>query len=174
MNKKPHTTTPESSPKAAAAEEQIRALADEAAHWKDLALRGQADMENLRKRTQLEIEKANKYATAGFAKGVLAVADSLRQALACARQEQEPNAAFLKNLLQGIEMTQAQLNELLKANGIEKMEGLGKVFDPHLHKVIQEVADNAHPKGTILQELQAGYTIGGDRVLREALVVVSK
>ena len=54
------------------------------------------------------------------------------------------------------------------------MPALGTVFDPNQHKVIQEVEDATKPAGTIVQELQPGYTIGGDRVLREAMVIVSK
>jgi molecular chaperone GrpE len=54
------------------------------------------------------------------------------------------------------------------------MESMGKVFDPNLHKVIQEVEDASKPAGTIVQELQSGYTIGGDRVLRDAMVIVTR
>ena len=71
-------------------------------------------------------------------------------------------------------MTAGNLTSALKKQQIEKMESMGKVFDPNLHKVIQEVEDATKPAGTVVQELQTGYTIGGDRVLREAMVIVTK
>ena len=169
-NSKPEKTEP-----------TVAQLTEEIAHWKDLAMRATAEMENLKKRTQIDIAKANRYATGSFAKDLLPVADCLEQALTCAKneidKEKQSGEAInpvLENLLKGVEMTAGNLVSALKKQQIEKMEGLGKVFDPNLHKVIQEVADPTKPAGTIVQELQPGYTIGGDRVLREAMVIVSK
>ena len=71
-------------------------------------------------------------------------------------------------------MTLKQFTSVLKAHGIERMACLGQIFDPYYHKVVQEIPDKEKPAGTIVQELQAGYTIHGDRVLREAMVVVSR
>lgn len=149
--------------------------------WKDIALRAQAEMENLRKRTMIDIEKANRYANLSFAKDLLPVADYLAGAIDCAQKEiaksQEEGSecdVFLINLLKGVEMTQKQLHTVFEKHQIQKMETVGIVFDPNLHKVIQEVEDDTKEAGTIVQELQSGYTISGDRVLREAMVIVSK
>ena len=162
-------------------ETSVAQLTEEVAHWKDLAMRATAEMENLKKRTQIDIAKANRYATGSFAKDLLPVADCLEQALSCTKNEidKEKQAGkvvspVLENLLKGVEMTAGNLVSALKKQQIEKMESMGKVFDPNLHKVIQEVEDATKPAGTIVQELQTGYTIGGDRVLREAMVIVSK
>ena len=156
-------------------DEVIQKMAEEVAHWKDLAMRTAAEMENLKKRTQIDIEKANRYATSGFAKDLLPVADCLEQALACAKKELgDDKNPVLESLIKGVEMTQCNLTSALKKQQIEKMESMGKVFDPNLHKVIQEVEDKTKPAGTIVQELQSGYTIGGDRVLRDAMVVVTR
>ncbi len=153
----------------------------EIAKWKDIAMRSQAEMENLRKRTQIDIEKANRYANASFAKDLLPVADYLAGAIDFAQKEiakaKEADTecdAFLVNLLKGVEMTQKQLHTVFEHHQIKKMETTGIVFDPNLHKVIQEVEIEGAESGEIVQELQAGYTIGGDRVLREAMVIVSK
>ncbi len=162
--------------------EEIKSeLETEVAKWKDIAFRSQAEMENLRKRTQIDIEKAHRYANASFAKDLLPVADNLSGAIDFAQKEIEKakNAGtecdtFLVNLLKGVEMTQKQLQTVFEHHQIKKMETLGIVFDPNLHKVIQEIEDAEKEPGTIIQELQAGYTIGGDRVLREAMVIVSK
>lgn len=160
---------------------EVEKLAAEVAHWKDLAMRATAEMENVKKRSAIDIAKANRYATGGFAKDLLPVADSIEQAIAFAQaeiaKEKSAGAAIspvLENLLKGVEMTAGNLANALKKQQIEKMESLGKVFDPNLHKVIQEVEDATKPAGTVVQELQTGYTIGGDRVLREAMVIVTK
>ena len=154
---------------------------EEIQKWRDIALRSQAEMENLRKRTQIDIEKAHKYAHASFAKDLLPVADYLAGAIDYAQKEIEKSKeagtecdVFLVNLLKGVEMTQKQLHTVFEHHQIKKMETKDIVFDPNLHKVIQEVEDDTKEAGTIVQELQAGYTIGGDRVLREAMVIVSK
>ena len=158
------------------------ALVEEVQKWKDLALRSQAEMENLRKRTQIDVEKAHKYAIVSFAKELLNVADCLNGAVSHAekgietlRQSgNEECVAFLENLLKGVQMTEKQLMTAFEKNGVQKMQSLGVVFDPNLHKVIQEIEDDTKEAGTIVQELQTGYTISGDRVLREAMVIVSK
>lgn len=156
-------------------------LEAEVAKWKDVAMRSQAEMENLRKRTQIDIEKAHRYANASFAKDLLPVADYLTGAIDCAQKEIEKEhnegkacEPFLVNLLKGVEMTQKQLQTVFEHHQIKKMDTVGLVFDPNYHKVIQEVEDADKEPGTVLQELQTGYTIGGDRVLREAMVIVSK
>ncbi len=151
--------------------EVIETLQAQVEEWKDKALRAVAEMENVRKRTQIDMEKTAKFANAGFAKDLLPVIDCLEGALACVPEKQE---GVWKNLVVGIEMTLKQFTSVLKAHGIERMACLGQIFDPYYHKVVQEVPDKEKPAGTIVQELQAGYTIHGDRVLREAMVVVSK
>ncbi len=159
----------------------LAVLEADIARWKELAMRSQADMENLRKRTQHDIESAHKYANGSFAKDLLPVADYLAGAIDCAQKEIDKQTAagatpdvFMQNLLKGVEMTQKQLDTVFRQHGIEKMETTGLVFDPNLHKVIQEIDNPELEPGTIVQELQSGYTIGKDRVLREAMVVVSK
>lgn len=163
-------------------EENSTAQNDEILKWKDLALRSQAEMENLRKRTQIDVEKAHKYALFSFAKELLNVEDCLNGAISHAEKEiqklKEANETsclpFLESLLKGIQMTEKQLSTVFEHNNIKKVDSLGVVFDPNLHKVIQEVEDATKEPGTIVQELQSGYTISGDRVLREAMVIVSK
>ena len=160
----------------------IEELTQQAQKWQDLALRSQAEMENLRKRTQIDIEKAHKYAIVSFAKELLNVADCLNGAVSHAQKgietlKQNGNeecVTFLENLLKGVQMTEKQLMTAFEKNGVQKMQSLGVVFDPNLHKVIQEIEDDSKEVGTIIQELQTGYTISGDRVLREAMVIVSK
>ena len=156
-------------------EELIKAV-EECAEWKERAMRMQAEMENLRKRTAIDMENHLKFACSKFAKDLLPVADCLANALDCAEKEAEktPDNAFLSNMITGLKMVQKQLSDALKKQGIEKIDSLGKMFDPNLHQVISQIDVPETQAGIIVQEMQTGYTIGGDRVLREAMVVVSK
>ncbi len=149
--------------------DNIEALRLENAHLKDEYLRALAESENTKKRCAQEIEKNNKYAISSFAKNLLSVADNLHRAIEAASQ----NAENCQDLLKGVEMTEAELMKVFNKHGISKMEIMGTVFNPNFHQVIQEVEDKDKPNGTIIAELQTGYMIN-DRILREAMVVVSK
>lgn len=142
---------------------------------KDLYLRSQAEMENLRRRTQQELEKRSKFAVSSFAQDLLPVNDNLSRAMASIPDsERENQNDLVKNLLVGLELTQKDLNAALEKNNVTAIESVGRIFDPNLHKVVQEIDDPNKPAGTIVQEWQKGYMIGGDRVLREAVVVVTR
>ena len=149
--------------------DNIESLRLENAHLKDEYLRALAESENTKKRCAQEIEKNNKYAISSFAKNLLTVADNLHRAIEAAAQ----NTESCKDLLKGVEMTEAELKKVFNKHGITKMEVVGKHFDPNFHQVIQEVEDKEKPNGTVIAELQTGYMIN-DRILREAMVVVSK
>lgn len=152
-----------------AAQDNMEALRIENQHLKDEYLRALADAENTKKRCVQEIEKNNKYAISSFAKNLLSVADNLHRAIEAA----EKNKDNCEDLLKGVEMTEAELMKVFAKHGISKMDILGKPFDPNYHQVIQEVEDKTKPHGTVIAELQTGYMIN-DRILREAMVVVSK
>lgn len=156
-----------------AVDAEKEALKAEVAKYKDLYIRGQADMENLRRRTQMDIEKTSKFAVSNFAKDLLAVADNLERALKSFPSVEEADEPT-KNIIVGLEMTQKEMMSALSKNGVTPIESLDQIFDPNKHKVVQEVEDSSKPTGTIIQEWQKGYMIGGDRVLREAIVVVTK
>ena len=155
--------------------DEIAQLQAEVDKYKDLYMRAHAEMENLRRRTQQELEKRSKFAVSSFAQDLLPVNDNLSRAMASIPEtEKEEQSDLIKNLLIGLELTQKDLNSALEKNNITPIESIGRVFDPNLHKVVQEVDDPTKPAGTIIQEWQKGYMIGGDRVLREAVVIVTK
>ena len=155
-------------------DEKLKALEKEAAEMRDKFMRTYAEMENIKKRCQNEIEKNAKVAIADFALDLLPVADNLERALAQAVPPELANNEFLKNLRAGVEMTQKQLSTALSKNGVTLIESVGKPFDPNTQKAIQQIVDEQKEDGTVVQEWQKGYLIGGDRVLREAMVIVSK
>jgi len=155
-------------------EGSVEALAKEAAELRDKMLRTLAEMENLRKRTAREVADARIYGITGFARDVLDIADSLQRALDAVptetRESADPN---LKALIEGVELTERSLLNALEKNGVKKFDPSGEKFDPNFQQAMYEVPDASVPPGTVVQVVQAGYTIG-DRVLRPALVAVAK
>lgn len=163
-------STPETTEESTTNDIEIQTLKEENAKLKDEFLRAYADAENTKKRCAQEIEKNNKYAISSFAKELLSVADNLHRAIDSIPDDQKSNC---ESLLKGVEMTEAELKKVFAKFGVQKMEIIGTHFDPNFHQVIQEVEDKEKPAGTIIAELQTGYMIN-DRILREAMVVVSK
>ncbi len=157
-------------------EGSTEALAKEAAELRDKVLRTLAEMENLRKRTTREVADARVYGISGFARDVLDIADNLQRALDAVPAEAKAAAdPGLKALIEGVELTERERSLLntLEKNGVKKFDPAGEKFDPNFQQAMYEVPDPSVPAGTVVQVVQAGYTIG-DRVLRPALVAVSK
>jgi molecular chaperone GrpE len=152
----------------------LDALIAENAEVKDRMLRTVAEMDNVRKRTEREIADTRTYAIAGFARDMLAATDSLSRALTMVPAEQRAEAEGpLKSLIEGIELTEREMQRLLAKHGVTPIEAQGQKFDPHKHQAMFEVPDPTQPEGTVVQVMQAGYSIG-DRVLRPAMVGVAK
>ena len=149
---------------------EAEALKAENAKLKDDYLRAYAELENTKKRCAAEMEKNSKYAVSSFAKEILSVADNLHRALAAA---EELSGSECEQLKKGVELTESELSKVLAKFGVTRMEPMGKVFDPAFHQVVQEVEDKSKPAGTVVAELQTGYMIN-DRILREAMVIVSR
>jgi molecular chaperone GrpE len=105
---------------------------------------------------------------------VLDIADNLQRALDAVPAEAKANAdPGLKSLIEGVELTERSLLNTLEKNGVKKFDPAGEKFDPNFQQAMYEVPDPSVPAGTVVQVVQAGYTIG-ERVLRPALVAVSK
>ena len=150
------------------------ALAKENAELKDRVLRLAAEMENLRKRMAREVEDTRAYAITKFARDMLTATDSLSRALLVLPAETRDTAEGpLKSLIEGIDLTEREMQRLLAVHGVKPIEAEGQKFDPHKHQAMFEVPDPTRPEGTVVQVVQAGYAIG-DRVLRPAMVGVAK
>lgn len=150
--------------------EKIEKLEEENGQLKDKFLRAHAEMENVRRRAQVDMEKSAKFGLASFAKELLPVADNMERALQAVPEDADSDA--LKNLIAGIEMTQQAVKKAFESVGIVEIDHDG-VFDPNHHQVVQEVEDPTQTAGTIVSTLQTGYMIK-DRLLREAMVVVTR
>jgi molecular chaperone GrpE len=146
----------------------------EAAEFKDKLLRTLAEMENLRKRTEREVLDARLYGIAGFARDVLAVADNMHRALEAIGPELRESAdAKVKALIEGVELTERELLKTLEKNGVKKFSPQDEKFVPNVHQAMYEIPTSDLLPGQVAEVIQAGYMIG-DRVLRPAMVAVSK
>ena len=164
-------------PAAAPAEpkaDEAAELRQKNAELSDRMLRLAAEMENLRKRSEREIADARTYSIAKFARDMLTATDSLSRALMVLPPEARETAdGPLKSLIDGIELTEREMQRLLAVHGVKPIEAEGEKFDPHKHQAMFEVPDPTRPEGTVVQVVQAGFSIG-DRVLRPAMVGVAK
>jgi molecular chaperone GrpE len=153
---------------------EIARLEAEKAELTDRLIRLAADMENLRRRTERDVADARKYAVTKFAGDMLSVGDNLKRALDAVPAERRDSAdEALRALIEGVEVTAREMERLLEKNGITRIDAKGERFDPHRHQAMFEVPDPSVPAGTVAEVVQDGYQIG-DRVLRAALVGVSK
>jgi molecular chaperone GrpE len=157
------------------AEESAHAeLAAELAAVKEQLLRTLADMENLRKRTQREIDDTKRYAVTSFARDLLEVADNLRRAAATIPDDVRTGEGWASNLATGIDMTERTLLASFAKNRIERISPeCGEKFDHQRHEAVFEVPTEAFAPGTVAQVMADGYVIA-DRLLRPAMVGVAK
>jgi molecular chaperone GrpE len=157
-----------------AAADRSAALEREHAETKDRLLRALAEMENLRKRTEREIADSRLYSVTSFARDLLVVADNMRRALEAVTPELRARAeGAVKALIEGVELTERELLKALEKNGVRQFTPQGEKFDPNLHQAMFEIPNAKVAAGSVVQVIQPGYMIG-DRVLRPALVGVSK
>jgi molecular chaperone GrpE len=164
-------------------EEQSSPLADRVAvlerdnqDLKDRLLRALAEMENLRRRSEKELQDQRTYSITKFAGDMVGSADNLRRALD-SRPKLEEGAVYddaaLKTFVEGVELTERELLKALERHGVKRREPVGERFDPHRDQAMFEIPDESVSSGTVMQVMQPGYTIG-ERVLRPAMVGVSK
>jgi molecular chaperone GrpE len=148
--------------------------AEEHQELKDRLLRTLAEMENLRARTQREVEETRKFAVTGFARDLLEVGDNLGRALAAVPAEARQQSEFMKNLVQGVEMTQRSLVAALDRHQVRRVSPQkGERFDHKVHQAMFEVPTAELAPGSVAEVIQDGYVIA-DRLLRPALVGVAK
>ena len=139
---------------------------------KSEVLYAQAETQNVRRRLEREKADATAYASTGFARDMLSVADNLARALAAIPPELREDER-LKPLVTGIDMTGRELDSVFQRHGITRIEADGAKLDPNRHQAMLEIERSDVEPGTIVQEMQGGYMIR-DRLLRPALVGVAK
>ena len=135
-------------------------------------LYAQAETQNVRRRLEQEKLNAAQYASTNFARDMLSVKDNLERALAAIPEAMREDDQT-KSLIAGLEATGRELDNVFQRHGIARIEAMGKPLDPHLHQAMIELPSDEAEPGTIVQEMQAGYTIK-ERLLRPALVGVAR
>ena len=139
----------------------------EAARYRDLALRAQADFDNFRKRAAREKEEAIRYANNGLLEKLLPVLDNFELGMMAARQ-----TAGAETIVTGMGMVQRQIEDFLRDAGVDTIDAAGAKFDPHLHEALGHEASAEVPEGHVVRQLRKGYRLK-DRLLRPANVFVS-
>jgi molecular chaperone GrpE len=157
----------EGDPMANSLEDQIRKLAAEKEELRDTLLRRQADYENYRKRVEKERHQERHRGVEHLIEQLLPVLDAFDTALASASRD--PAAA---DYAKGFELIRRQLWDTLSKQGLARIEAVGKEFNPHFHHAIARVETTEQADGTVVAELQPGYTFH-ERVLRPAMVRVA-
>ena len=140
----------------------------EIARLRDQLLRTAADFDNFRKRARREQDDATRRGRESTVKDLLPIFDNLERAAAHAE-----SGADAKAVSDGIRMVTKQFVDTLDRMGIKRVATVGQPFDPARHEAIQHLESKEHPAGTVVAEVQAGYSIG-DYLVRPAMVVVSK
>ena len=148
------------------ADVQMAKLSADLEELRQTLLRRQADFENYRKRIEKERFEDSRRATARVLEGLIPVLDGFEQALAAHRE------AEYDNYRKGFELIYKQLLDAVTKLGVERIDPLGKPFDPHLHQAVDRAETSDQKDGTILQVFQPGYVFHG-RVLRPAMVRVA-
>jgi molecular chaperone GrpE len=151
--------------------DRLGELAKELEEVRQHVLYAQAETQNVRRRLEQEKVAAAQYAATAFARDMLSVKDNLERALSAIPEEMREDERT-KGLIIGLEATGRELESAFQRHGISRIEAMGQMLDPHLHQAMLELPSDAEP-GTVIQEMQAGYTIK-DRLLRPALVGVAK
>ena len=150
----------------AAADAEVAKLAGDLNELRQTLMRRQADFDNYRKRIEKERADDAKRHTARVVEGLIPVIDGFEHALAAHRE------AEYENYRKGFELIYKQLVDNVTRLGVERIDPLGKPFDPHLHQAMDRTETVQHEDGTILQVFQPGYVFHG-RVLRPAMVRVA-
>lgn len=158
---------PEGSP-----ENEVDALKAQAQEFQEQMLRSQAEMQNVRRRAEIDVEKAHKFALEKFVKELLPVADSLEKAVE-STEGHEDAGEQVASIREGVEMTLNLFMNSLRKFNVEQLDPVGEPFDPQKHEALSMVpAPDAEPN-SVVSVVQKGYTLN-ERLVRPAMVMVAK
>ena len=153
-------------------ESEIEALKAQAQEFQEQMLRSQAEMQNVRRRAEIDVEKAHKFALEKFVKELLPVADSLEKAVE-STEGHESAGELVASIREGVEMTLNLFMGSLGKFNVVQLNPVGEPFDPQQHEAMSMVpAPDAEPN-SVVAVVQKGYTLN-DRLVRPAMVVVAK
>jgi molecular chaperone GrpE len=151
--------------------EDVAEVNSEIEKLKEELVRMHAEMENMRKRNERELDNLRKYSLDKFAKALIPVADSMDKALEVGKDDNCEVTA--EQMIEGTEMTQKVLLKVLKENGVEVINPAGEKFNPEFHEAMTQIPNPELEPNTVVDVFQKGYILNG-RLVRPAMVVVSK
>ncbi|MBL6851605.1 MAG: nucleotide exchange factor GrpE [Alphaproteobacteria bacterium] len=140
---------------------------------KDQLMRSLADGENLRKRTQKDVEHAKKYSHISFIKELVSSVDNLQRALQSIPEDTSSLPEPIKNLIVGLEIVEKEVISTLEKHNVKQINPLGEKFDYNFHQAMFEVVTNESDPGTVVEVSQKGYLLH-DRLVRPAMVGIAK
>jgi len=150
-------------------EAEAKALAEQIDTYKDQAVRAAAEVQNVRRRAEQDVEKAHKFALEKFAKELLPVIDGLEKAV----EAEVASGNEMTTLREGVEMTMSMFLSGVKKFNLDQVDPVGHPFDPALHEAMSMVDAPDSEPNTVIAAMQKGYTLNG-RLIRPAMVMVSK
>ena len=136
---------------------------------REAMLRAHAEVENIRRRTEQDIEKAHKFALEKFSNELLPVIDNLERAIEAADRDNEESKA----MLEGLDLTLKTFLDAVSKFGIEPVDAANVPFNPEVHQAMTMIESPDHSAGQVINVMQKGYTLN-NRLLRPAMVIVSK
>ena len=142
------------------------------AEAQEAVARRQADFENYRKRVERDRKETHNRIVADIARKLLPVIDNIGRAVDSERSLQAEESKEFKHFLQGVELINKQLNDVLESLGIQPIAAVGERFDPHVHEAVTTEASDEFEPDTVIEEITRGYRIG-DRLVRPAAVKVA-
>lgn len=146
------------------------AVEDALAGQQDDVLRARAEVQNMRRRCEADLEKAHKFAVEKFSAELLPVMDNLERALQAVPDRSDD---AVKGLCEGVELTMKEFLDVFGKFNIEQIDPEGEPFDPQLHQAMSMVENDQVEPNTVIAVMQKGYSLNG-RVIRPAMVMVSK
>ena len=156
--------------------QELRAKAyaalEEAERFRDATLRAEAEMQNLRRRTEREVEHAVKYGVEKLVQNLLPVVDSLEKAIESAEQSDADSEATLA-IIEGMGLCQRLFLDVMLKEGVAVIDPHGEPFDPNLHQAISMVESPEVEPNSVIAVVQKGYQLNG-RLVRPAMVMLAK
>ena len=144
-------------------------LQEAAQRERDSVMRARAEADNIRRRAEQDVEKAHKFALEKFSNELLPVIDNLERALDLA----DKSNPELTSMIEGIELTQKSMLDVVRKFGVEQVGEVNVPFNPEVHQAMTLMESEQHEPNHVMMVMQKGYTLNG-RLIRPAMVAVSK
>ncbi len=147
--------------------DQLQQAEEQMGQFKDMALRAEAEMQNVRRRAERDVEHAHKFALEGFVKSLLPVVDSLEKAVEAAEDQQDDP------VIEGVRLCLKMFTDVLGKQNVEILDPVGEPFDPQVHEAMSMIENPEVESGSVVLVVQKGYRLN-ERLVRPAMVMVAK